>query len=240
MSKFDMILYNLRLVLNYRDVLRSMVPPIQRWYIKSFAKSQQRAARRLLGKDVINVAFQLTNPSTWKNDYLFQAMVQSGRFHPYIVIMPPTYFRHNDQASIDATIDATEHFVKEMGYEYVLPYDRQHRRWLDFRRTSKPDIMVYSIPYKDTPPKYFIYHFRNTLTCYIPYGFSSLNLLKLNYGLIFHSLVGLFTVETTIHKQIAASIACNKAANCAITGYPGIEVFLRKDYTPQDPWKRWS
>lgn len=237
MSKIDSLLYNLRLLLNYHDALRCMVPPIRNWYINRFAKSQKRAAQSLKNKEVINVAFQLTNPSTWKNDYLFRAMEQSGRYHPYIVIMPPTYFRHNDQASIDATIDATEHFVKEMGYEYVLPYDRGRHRWKDFRRSHKPDIMVFSVPYKDTPPKYYIYQFKNTLTCLIPYGFSSLNLLKLNYGLIFHGLVGLFMVETEIHKQTAASVAYNKAINCVVTGYPGVEVFMRKDYVPRMLWK---
>lgn len=229
--------YNLRLLLNYFDLLRCKFPPIRRWYINLFAKSQQRAARALQGKTVINVAFQLTNSSSWKNDYLFSAMVQSRRYHPYIVIMPPTYFRHNDQKSIDATIDATECYVKKKGYEYILPYDRQHHRWLDFRRKMKPDIMFFSVPYKDTPPRYYIYRFRHTLTCLIPYGFSSLNLLKLNYGLIFHGLVGMFMVETTIHKQTAASVAFNKAVNCVVTGYPGIEVFMHKDYVPQMLWK---
>ena len=230
--------YQLRILWAYKDLLRNVMPPIRNWYVKRFAESQRQAAQRLRDRDVINVAFQLTAPSIWKNDYLYQAMERSDRYHPYIVIMPSTFFRHDDRASVEATIDATECFVKEKGYEYVLPYDRQSHRWKDFCQSHKPDIMVFSVPYKDTFPKYYIYNFRDTFTCLIPYAFISFDIRKLQYGLIFHSLVGLHVVETEIHKQMAAKVAYNKAINCVVTGYPGIEVFLRKDYLPKMQWKQ--
>ena len=93
------------------------------------------------------------------------------------------------------------------------------------------------MPFGAFPPKFFVYHYRDKLTCYVPYGFSSLNMKGVNYDLIFHNLVGLHFVETDIHKQLAAQYARNKGENVVVTGYPGTEVFLRSDYTPKNVWK---
>ena len=119
----------------------------------------------------------------------------------------------------------------------MIPYDKKCNKWQDVKKTLNPDIVIFTTPYKDFPPQYFVYHFRNRLTCYVPYGFSSLNMKRVNYDLIFHNLVGLHFVETDIHKQLAAQYARNNGENVVVTGYPGTEVFLRKDYTPKNVWK---
>ena len=89
MKNYDKsLVYRLRLALAYHDALRSKVPFLTRRYMQSFRQSQLDAARSLRGKDCIEVAFFLTTPGMWKADYLFRAMQESPRFHPYIVIYP--------------------------------------------------------------------------------------------------------------------------------------------------------
>jgi len=176
----------------------------------------------------------------WKLDSLFRLMQEHPRFHPYIVVTPMTYLRHSDAKEVQSTVQKTQHYVEQLGYECVVPYDVQRRRWLDFRKKLHPDIFFFAFPYKDTPPKYYIYHFRDTLTCYVPYAFTAINFLKLNYGLIFHSLVGIYMVESSIHQNIAVTNSLNKGANVVVTGYPGIEVYLRKDHKPINVWKHQS
>lgn len=229
--------YKLRLICAYKDVLRNYFPPLTKWYFKYFRKSQLSAARRLKNKDKIDVAFFLTIPGMWKSDYFFRALQDHPRYHPYVVIYPYSSYKGFSQQEIDETLQRTEQFIKNKGFEYHIPYDSKHRKWQDVKKTLNPDIVVFSSPYKDHLPRYFVYHFRDRLTCYVPYGFISLELSKINYDLIFHNIVGLHFVETEIHKQMAAEFGRNNGINAVVTGYAGTEVFLREDYHPTYNWK---
>ncbi len=229
--------YKLRLIWAYKDVLRNHFSPIFKWYTRKFRDRQIAAAEQLRNKKRIDVAFLLTIPGMWKSDYLFQALKDNPKYHPYIVIYPYSVFKGFNKQEIDTTIENTKRFVEEKGFEYVVPYDTKHKKWEDLNKTLKPDIVIFTTPYKDIPPQYFIYNFKDTLTCYVPYGFSSLNLYKINYDLIFHNLVGLHFVETEIHRQTAMDNSRNKGKNVVVTGYPGTEVFLRPDYHPSEVWK---
>ena len=62
-----------------------------------------------------------------------------------------------------------------------IPFDGKRNRWLDVKKAYNPDIVVFTTPYKDFPPDFFVYHFRDRLTCYVPYGYGSLNMSKVNY-----------------------------------------------------------
>lgn len=230
------IIYQLRLLWAYKDVLRNHFGPIEKLYAKRFREAQIQAAHMLRGKNQLEVAFFLTIPGMWKHDTLFEAMRKSPRFHPYIVIGRYSQYKGFDDSEMNKVLDRTRRFVEEKGYEYVVPYDEKSGKWLDVKKMLHPDIVFFTTPYKDTLPQNFIYHFKDTLTCYMPYAFTSLNYYKTNYGLIFTNLVGLYFVETDIHKKLAIKYSRNNAENVVVSGYPATEVFLRKDRTPKDNW----
>ena len=236
-SSDNSLKYKIRLALAYKDVLRNHVPMVTRQYIKSFSQSQLEAARRLRGKERIEVAFFLTIPGMWKSDYLFRALQDNPRYHPYIVIYPYSQFKGFSKDEIEETLKRTELFVKGRGYEYVIPYDKEKNRWLDVKKTLHPDIVFFASPYKDHLPQYYIYHFKDILTCYVPYGFGSVRAYENNYNLIFHNLVGLQLLETEWHREMGVKIARNGGYNLFTTGYPATEVFLRNDYVAMDVWK---
>lgn len=239
MKNYDnSLLYQLRLLLAHRDLLRSHVPFVTKRYMESFRRSQIVAARHLQGKQFVEVAFFLTIPGMWKADYLFKAMQQSSRFHPYIVIVPYSQYKGFSREEIAATIKKTELFVKERGFDYVIPYDEKKNCWKDVKKEMKPDIVFFSSPYKDHLPQYFIYHFKDTFTCYIPYGFTNFSYMyESNYNLLFHNLVGCYFLETDIHLKLFSEHSRCRGISGRVTGYPGTEVFLRDDYRPRDSWK---
>ena len=229
--------YKLRLLWAYKDVLRNHFPMVTKWYSKKFRQSQLNAAHRLKGKGKINVAFFLTIPGMWKSDYLFRAMQDHPRYNPYVVIYPYSSYKGFSQQEVNETLRRTEAFIAGKGYKYVIPYDEKRHKWEDVKRTLNPDIVIFSTPYKDHLPQYFIYHFRDKLTCYVPYGFISLELSHINYNLIFHNLVGLHFVETELHRQMAVTFGRNSGINAVVTGYLGTEVFLHEDYHAVCQWK---
>lgn len=237
--------YRLRLIWAYKDVFRNHFRPVFDIYTRRFAESQRNAALKLKpkweqsekGGKPIDVAFLLTIPGMWKVDSLFKALEADPHYHPYVVIVPYSVYKGFSSIEVEATIERTREFISKKGYDYFIPRDSRGR-WQDIKRTLKPDIVFFTTPYKDIFPKYFVYHFRDTLTCYVSYGFTSLNLIKINFDLIFHNLVGAYFLETPFHKRIANENARNKGANAVVSGYPATEVFLRKDYKAADVWKK--
>lgn len=232
--------YRVTQLLAHRDLIRSRVPFISKLYIKNFREQQLKAAHRLQGKECIEVAFFLTVPGMWKCDYLMRAMMNDPHYHPYVVIYPYSQYKGFSKEEIETTLHRTEEFVRGKGFEYVIPYDAKRKKWQDIKRTLNPDIVVFSDPYKDCLPNYFIYHFRNKLTCYVPYSLTILRLYRENYGIMSINLMGIFCLETPMHRQLAKKYMRNEAVNAVVTGYPGTEVFLDKNYTPKDVWKAQS
>ena len=231
------LMFKLRLLFAHRDLLRSSVKVVTKNYIRRFKAAQCAAARKLRGKQTLDVAFFLTIPGMWKADSLFRAMQESPKYHPYVVIYPYSQYKGFSKEEVTKTLKRTEMFVREQGYEYIVPFNEKRGRWEDVKKTLHPDIVFFSSPYKDHLPQYYIYHFKDTLTCYIPYGFCSVKAYKNNYDLIFHNLVGLYLMETEWHLEAAARTARNGGYNLFRTGYPATEVFLRKDYVAKNVWK---
>ncbi|MBQ6067910.1 MAG: CDP-glycerol glycerophosphotransferase family protein [Bacteroidales bacterium] len=231
------LVYNLRLVWEYHDFFRTRIPFVYRRFLRDNIASSRRAAAKLKGKEVVEVAFFLSIPGMWKADYLFRRMQQDLRFHPYVVIIPYTVFKGFDKEEMWRTLRRTEHFVQERGFEYVIPYDAQHRRWRDIRRKENPDVVFYSLPYKDMERKYYVYHFRDRLTCYIPYAFTSMNVYKANYDIISINSYGCVFTETSMHLEFARRYSHSHGDNFEVVGCPGCEVYQLPDYKPQEVWK---
>lgn len=231
------LLSQLRVMIAYHDMVRNHVKPVSEGYFKKFRQAQIKAAKRLKGKERIEVAFLLTIPGMWKSDEVFKAMMQDERYHPFVVIYPFAVYKSFDAEEVQSTIKRTKEFIEKKGFEYVIPYDERKRKWLSIDEVAKPDLVFFSTPYKESFSQYFVDHFKDTFTCYVPYGYSSLNLYQINYDLFFHNLVGLHFVETELHRKMAVEHSRNKGNNVVVTGYPATEIFLRKDYVPQNQWK---
>lgn len=230
-------LYKLRIVLAYHDLLRNGFKPVSRCFIKGFRRSQLKAAKRLQGKKQLDVAFFLTIPGMWKCDALFEAMLRDPLFHPYVVIYPYSKYKGFKREDVQGTIEQTRQYIEQRGYEYIIPFDVKHKKWVDIKKQNKPDIVFFSTPYKDTLPFYYLYHYRDTLTCYVPYSLRALSIYKTDFALIFHNIVGVFCSESEIHRTMAIKHSRNQGANVVVTGYPATEIFLRKDYIPKNYWR---
>ena len=231
-------LYILKLLLVHRDLLRNHFPPVTRWYVRWFRKQQLAAAHRLKDKERLEVAFMLTIPGMWKGDYLFRRMQEDPRYHPYVVIYPYSEYKGFSREEVHKTLERTRQFVADKGFEYIIPYDERRHRWLDIKKKFHPDVVIFSAPYKDCQPKYNIPHFSNCLTSYIPYSLTVFRIYRENYWQLNINLVGLFFLESPLHLPLAKQYMRNNAENAVVTHFPGIEVFLDKQYQPKDVWKK--
>lgn len=230
-------LYKARVVLAYRDVLRTHIPFLFKRMMASSQKRFVEAMKRLKGKEKIEVAFFLTIPGMWKADYLFTLMSGNPRFHPYVVILPYSTFKDFNREEVWKSIRATEKFIGDKGFEYIIPYDGKSGKWLDIKETLEPDIVFYSSPYKDNPPQYYLYNYMDKGTFYIPYAYTSMCCYKANYGLVFPNLVGCYLAETELHVGLAKKHGRSDARNYNVVGYPATDIYLRDDYDSPDVWR---
>ena len=231
------LLYELKILFVYHDVVRTHISFLYRWWIKSCHRRTEKGLRKLKGKQRLEVAFFLSIPGMWKLDYVFLFMQKNERYHPYVVIIPYTSFKNYSEEENEKSIRRTEEFVKSRGFEYVIPRNERTGKWIDIKKTLNPDIVFFTCPYKDMAPMYHAHHFVDTLTCYVPYAFTTMKLYKNNYDKLALNTCGCYFIETTMHKGFSEKYGHAHGRNAYITGYAGCETYMRKDYIPKDVWR---
>lgn len=195
---------------------------------------QKRALVKVRKKEKIKVVFFVFHTSVWKLDKVFQMMLVNKRYDPIIVVCP--YNVYGEERMLKDMAQTYNHFSSQ-GYNTICTYDEQSGKWLDVKKEIQPDIVFFTNPHQLTKEEYYINNFIDTLTCYVPYGFMVSYLYREQYNQKFHNLLWIAFYETIIHKDFARTYAANKGKNVIVTGFPGIDSFLDKNYFPKDGWK---
>ena len=230
--------YNVKLLVTYKDLFRAKVPPVMRffnwWYKQKSSASAKNAAAE---NRKIEVAFILSNTGNWKSDYLFSEFKKNSNYHPFVVIAPYSVFRNYDKSDCMATAMRTKKFIEEKGFECKIPYDEKNDKWLDPKVLYNPDIVIFTFPYKDTYPQFYLYHYSDKTTIFQPYGYGCLSCYKFNYNLPLNNLVTYFPHENKYNMQKSFEYSTTKAVNGVTIGSFATEIFLDKNYVPSNPWK---
>lgn len=222
----------------YKDLLRTLFPSVLKRYIKDTRTKQERYIEKMKQQGKIRVAFFIQTPSIWKYDTLFRLMQQSPKFEPIIVIVPYNVHLNYSKEECFNVMKKTEEFVEEKNYEYISSYDKDKKCWRNIKKEINPNIIFFTKPYKDTLPAYYIYNFRERLTCYIPYSTLIIGgSYRFTVNLPLHNLVSHLFVETDFHKKISEEYSEVKGENISVIGSIGQESIIDPTYLPVDPWK---
>ena len=154
MKDYDKTLrYKLRLIWEYKDVLRNHCRPVTEYFIRRFRNDQLVAARCLKDKEKIEVAFLLTIPGMWKLDYLFRQLRELPRYHPYVVIYPYSFYKGFSPEEVQATLERTKKFIADKGFEYHIPYDEKRKKWLTKDKSNSKKNIPWNKEYKEKEKK---------------------------------------------------------------------------------------
>lgn len=198
-------------------------------------KSNHRKALKVIqNKDKVKVAFLLIHESVWKYEELYKLMEQDDRFDPIVFVCPYTVF---DESIMLLELQRTYDSFKEMGYNVINTLDKESNQWLNIKEQYTPDLVFFTNPWTLTKPLYLITNFLDTLTCYVPYGFKNSYLFQAHFNGEMQNFVWKFFLETEIHKKLSKQYARNKSYNTLVTGYPGMDKLLSKEYKSDDVWK---
>jgi len=195
------------------------------YYYRFFQFRYKKIVRQVRKKDKIKVAFFLIHEAVWKYEGVYRLMEKDERFDPVVIICP--YILYGETTMFKEMDQAYNSFFNR-GYHVISTYDKNSKKWLDIKEMVDPDIVFFTNPHPLTKDEYYIGNFPKTLTCYVPYTFQTTYHYNQNYNRFFHNVLWKAYYQTDIHKKIAAKYAMNRAKNVVVTGYPGIDGFLKE------------
>lgn len=204
------------------------------YQIKKAPKKHQKALQIVRAKEKVKVAFFLTHESVWKYDVLFELMLNHPRFEPVLFVCPVVNYGPENMLS---EMEKTYNSFKKRGYDVTKTYNKETGKYLDIKKTFSPDIVFFTNPYKGLQDyRYYITHFSDTLTCYVPYAIMTVD-FEFTCNLKFHNLTWRIFSETPYHKEIALQKQINKGRNNIVTGYPGFDQLLVNKRINDGVWK---
>lgn len=181
----------------------------------------------------VKILFFVSENQKWCAQDLFEELKQNKNFESVIAVSCENeIYKTDEEKSNSAKREFS--FFSRLDKNAVLAYNPENHKNINLKEFS-PDIVFYQQPWGlaeiHTPA--FVSDF--ALTCYIPYGFQSLNNID-NYTLMFHGFLWKYFVESEIN--IKRFKKTNNAKNCITTGYPKFDVYLKKSVVDEDKlWK---
>lgn len=210
---------------------------LKEWlYIRSIEKKQRDALSSLKCKTTIKCVFFALFEDVWKYDRVYQLMERHPRFEPVILVCPIQNYGYENMLH---RMKRAYNFFLRKGYHVICSYDETTGNYLDAKRELKPDIILYTNPYRGLiDDRYYINNFLDTLNVYVPYFMNDTAEYKFAYDQLLHNLVWRMYLESPLSLQSARLSSRRHGQNMVVTGYPGIEPFLDRDNVADDScWK---
>lgn len=214
-----------------KEILRH--PLYKKALRKSAEWNHRRALFRLRKKEKINVAFLLINLAQWKYEKLYFLMKEDDRFHPVVFICPFTLYTAEIMKD---ELKSCYQYFHTRGYEVVRTLG-ENGDLLNIKKEFRPDLVFFTSSWPHTYKPYLISNFLDKLTAYVAYFYNTSSITHKSYNQPINNLSWKIFVETEYHRTLAEKHSSNQGKNVVITGYPGLDVLMDPQHSPQDPWK---
>lgn len=224
-------------VISVFNKIQSFFYSIQKWYlIRIIANAQRHKLREVKGKTRIKCVMIVFSIAGFR-EKLCNLLMSNNRFDVTIVVCPG--FSQNQAFREKRVIEVYNYLIGKQYHNVVLGYDNNTKNSLDIKKEFNPDVLIYTSPYRSLiGNKNYITKFRDVLTVYIPYYINNTVEYKLAYDEMLHNVVWRYYVESEWHKQLSIQYSSNHGRNIVVTGYPGFDLLLDKQYKPsQYYWK---
>lgn len=218
-----------------RNIKKAGLSIYESFLISRSKAKHKKVLAEVRKKEKIKVAFFLIHSSIWKYDGVYRLMEKDDRFDPVVVVCP--FISFGRETMIKEMNKAIEFCIRKE-YKTICTYNEAGNIWLDVKKEVKPDLVFFTNPHKLTYSNYYINYWQDTLTFYVQYAFHVSHLQEEQYNQLFHNLLWKAFYETPIHLKMARDVSRNKGKNVIITGYPGTDIYLDKNYTPKKVWKK--
>lgn len=192
------------------------------YYTRLFSPVKAFIVRR---KNRIKVVFIITELGMWKSEALYYKMLAHPKFEPLIMVLPTP-----------ENADAMEPIVQYLKDKRIAfqTLDKSER----IKSKVKADIIFYPKPYANAySPEHNFYRNRNSLLCYIVYGFHNL-VSDFICNQPYHNYVWQSYFENKSAAEETANVMSNKGRNIRVTGLPMEDSFRMPEYSYKDVWRK--
>ena len=180
------------------------------------------------GKEKLNVAFIVYNVSMWKYNSLYEAMLNDGRFNPFIVLTPSP---GKSKEIRDKHLNEMKDEFRRLNYNI---YPRVIWNNLEFDSDFNADIIFLAQMYE---PNFLTKELKKYLICYCPYGFPSTSSSKWAVDTFLHNIAWKEFQATQLSIDNSAEVMYNKAKNRVLTGYVFGDELTKKIDSSDGIWK---
>lgn len=174
------------------------------------------------------VAFHVYDQAKWKCQSLYDLMLDSNIFEPYIFVTKNCAPAENFNFQKESELEKVYNFfkVRKMRVQYAYKNDK----FIPFEDMKpKPDIIIYQHPWYVETSQGPVVSSRFALTCYVPY-FVATSEIDTEYCLRFHQYVENYYVLNDLIKKYYSANMTNNGINLKVTGHPMLDYFyLNKD-----------
>jgi len=223
-EKIDKLISSTNEILNIVKDLRTK--EIQQLLLSYQILNRQKIEKirnKINKKNKIRVFFIVSYISKFEAKSVYDEMLSSDLFDPYIYIVHPKDLIWND-----FLVEAEENYklFKERGYKAIFAYDK-NGKYIDISK-HKPDIVFYNNPniYRQSSIKNVNTSF-NYLTCYITYSMCVVD----NFGYHFDN----YQINTAWKIFAETQFAYNQFVNKSVFNGLNVQFF---GYPKLDPYKK--
>ena len=176
--------------------------------------------RQIRKKEIINVAFVLSELGKWKTELLFRTMLAHPRFSPILYVVPYS-------CEYDKDLDYLVDYLEKNGYPY-----QKMGIGPKFTNCLRPDILFYQEPYSGNILRNIL-----SLYCFVPYAFHTTD-AKWFIDTPMLNIAWQVYYENSLAVKYVSSIMKNRGRNCYVTGLPYSDMFRQPLSLYPNPWKK--
>ncbi len=223
-----------------KSVIKKVVPNsiIYRKYyrVQQEYKKKQEYVKKLLKKNgKIKVGFILVFNSVFPCRTVFECMLKSDIFDPYIIVAPN--ISRSMKFQTDTMNEAFESLSRQYPGRIISGYDIRNDSYLELG--EEYSVIFFCNPYKNlVHPFHEIEYFlnKNVLTAYVSYGLATLSFWKNVLATDFYNYLWKATVETKDNYKFQKKHHKIRAKNTIIAGYPKMDKLA--NYTRDEKTKK--
>ncbi|MGH2307431.1 CDP-glycerol glycerophosphotransferase family protein [Aliarcobacter sp. ERUVET-8] len=182
----------------------------------------------------IKVAFFISQQQLWCGQSVYNELEKSEYFEPIIVAFPD---RENRVESNTKTCINNYEFFKKQSMNVIFGYDIEKDEFYNYEKI-RADIVFFDQPYPRLPEDLrwpIIY--KDTLVCYIPYGYKVGNLKQDHFNIELHNSCWTIFAESLWHKEQFINYGAHNGKNVVVSGYPKFDEYNDKELKKCNIWK---
>lgn len=190
--------------------------------------------KKIRDGEKIKVAFFISQQQLWCGQSIYNELQKSEYFEPIIIVFPDP---ENIIENKTKTCMDNYNFFNKQSMNVIFGYDIEKDEFYNYEKI-KADIVFFDQPYPIVPKNLsWSKIYKNTLVCYIPYGYKVGNLKQNHFNMELHNSCWTIFAESLWHKEQFIHYGHLNGNNVEVSGYPKFDEYNDKEVKKCNIWK---